>query len=256
MDGALGGAAQGVRRPAHRPRRPRPAGAGHGRGLWREMPLNQVGTISVPEPRMITVQVWDRGLVSAVEKAIRDGRPRPQPETDGQLVRVPIPQLSQERRTELAKIAHKIRRAGPRRRPQRPPRRHGHAEEDGKGRRDQPGRAQGLGRRGPEADRRPHQEDRRGAGARRKRRSCRSERRCRVLCAARPAVPRRPIHVAIIMDGNGRWAKARGLPRTAGHRAGVEAVRRPSRPPRELGIPLADPVRLLVGELAPAGRAR
>jgi ribosome recycling factor len=72
-----------------------------------EMPLNQVATISVPEPRMITVQVWDRGLASAVDKAIRDAGLGLNPRTEGQLVRVPIPELSQERRQELTKVAHK-----------------------------------------------------------------------------------------------------------------------------------------------------
>jgi ribosome recycling factor len=71
------------------------------------MPLNQVGTVNVPEPRMITVNVWDRSLVGAVEKAIRDGGLGLNPASDGQLVRVPIPELSQERRAELTKIAHK-----------------------------------------------------------------------------------------------------------------------------------------------------
>jgi len=71
------------------------------------MPLNQVGTIGVPEPRMITVQVWDKSLVSAVDKAIRDSGLGLNPATDGQLVRVPIPQLSEERRVELGKIASK-----------------------------------------------------------------------------------------------------------------------------------------------------
>lgn len=72
-----------------------------------EMPLAQVGTVNVPEPRMITVQVWDRSLVSAVERAIRDAGLGVNPMSDGQLVRVPIPELSQERRQELTKIAHK-----------------------------------------------------------------------------------------------------------------------------------------------------
>jgi ribosome recycling factor len=71
------------------------------------MPLNQVGTVNVPEPRMITVNVWDRSLVGAVDKAIRDGGMGLKPASDGQLVRVPIPELSQERRAELTKIAHK-----------------------------------------------------------------------------------------------------------------------------------------------------
>src|ERR1700752_3732268 len=69
------------------------------------MPLNQVGTVNVPEPRMITVNVWDRSLVGAVEKAIRDWGLGLNPSSDGQLVRVPIPQLTEERRNELARMA-------------------------------------------------------------------------------------------------------------------------------------------------------
>jgi len=72
-----------------------------------DMPLNQVGNVNVPEPRLISVQVWDRGLVVAVEKAIREAGLGLNPVTDGQLVRIPIPELSQERRQELTKIAHK-----------------------------------------------------------------------------------------------------------------------------------------------------
>ena len=72
-----------------------------------EMPLNQVGNIGVPEPRMLTVQVWDKGLVGAVEKAIRDSSLGLNPSTDGQTVRVPIPALTEERRTELTKVAGK-----------------------------------------------------------------------------------------------------------------------------------------------------
>ena len=72
-----------------------------------KMPMNQVGTISVPEPRMLTVQVWDKGLVQAVEKAIMDSALGLNPSSDGQLVRVPIPTLTEERRVELAKVAAK-----------------------------------------------------------------------------------------------------------------------------------------------------
>lgn len=71
------------------------------------MPLNQVGTVSVPESRLLAVQVWDKGMVKAVEKAIRDAGLGLNPQPDGQLVRVPIPELSQERRQELVKIAGK-----------------------------------------------------------------------------------------------------------------------------------------------------
>jgi ribosome recycling factor len=72
-----------------------------------EMPLNQVGTVGTPEPRMLTVQVWDKSMISAVEKAIRDSGLGLNPSADGMMIRVPIPQLTTERRNELAKMAHK-----------------------------------------------------------------------------------------------------------------------------------------------------
>lgn len=71
------------------------------------MPINQVGNIGVPEPRLLTVQVWDKSLVSAVEKAIRDSSLGLNPQADGQMIRVPIPPLTEERRADLAKIASK-----------------------------------------------------------------------------------------------------------------------------------------------------
>jgi ribosome recycling factor len=72
-----------------------------------EMPLNQVGTISAPEPRMLSVMVWDRSLSGAVEKAIRDSGLGLNPQAEGQTIRVPIPQLSEERRQEMFKVASK-----------------------------------------------------------------------------------------------------------------------------------------------------
>ena len=72
-----------------------------------EMPINQVATLGAPEPRMLTVQVWDRGNVKAVERAIRESALGLNPASDGQLIRVPIPELSEERRTELARVAHR-----------------------------------------------------------------------------------------------------------------------------------------------------
>lgn len=69
------------------------------------MPINQVGTIAVPEPRMIVVNVWDRKLIGPTEKAIRDSGLGLNPATDGSMVRVPIPPLSEERRQELVKVA-------------------------------------------------------------------------------------------------------------------------------------------------------
>ena len=68
------------------------------------MPLNQVATVSVPEPRLLTVQVWDRSNVQPVEKAIRSDGIGLNPVTDGQLIRLPIPDLTEERRKELAKL--------------------------------------------------------------------------------------------------------------------------------------------------------
>jgi ribosome recycling factor len=69
------------------------------------MPLNQVASVSAPEPRMLAVQVWDKGSVNAVEKAIRAAGLGLNPITDGQLLRLPIPEMTQERRKELSKLA-------------------------------------------------------------------------------------------------------------------------------------------------------
>jgi ribosome recycling factor len=71
-----------------------------------KMPLNQLATVSVPEPRMLSVQVWDRSMASAVEKAIRDSGLGLNPASEGAVIRVPLPELNEERRRELTKVAH------------------------------------------------------------------------------------------------------------------------------------------------------
>ncbi len=71
----------------------------------QQMPLTQVATVSVPEPRLITVQVWDKGQVGIVEKAIREAGLGLNPMPDGQMIRVPLPELNEERREELVKVA-------------------------------------------------------------------------------------------------------------------------------------------------------
>ncbi|PPR11614.1 MAG: Ribosome-recycling factor [Alphaproteobacteria bacterium MarineAlpha11_Bin1] len=71
------------------------------------MPLNQIGTISAPDARTLSVQVWDNSLVPSVEKAIRDSDLGLNPQTEGNVVRVPVPQLSEERRVEMTKVASK-----------------------------------------------------------------------------------------------------------------------------------------------------
>jgi ribosome recycling factor len=68
-------------------------------------PINQLGTINVPEPRMVTINVWDRGMVSKVEKAIRDSGLGINPQTNGTIIMLPIPELNEERRRELSKVA-------------------------------------------------------------------------------------------------------------------------------------------------------
>src|SRR3954454_8738238 len=79
----------------------------HADAYGTHMPINQLATISVPEPRLITVQVWDRALVSAVERAIINANLGLNPATEGQVLRLRIPELNEERRRELVKIAHK-----------------------------------------------------------------------------------------------------------------------------------------------------
>ncbi|HRW14198.1 MAG: ribosome recycling factor [Rhodobacteraceae bacterium] len=69
------------------------------------MPVNQLGTITVPEPRMVLVNVWDKALVNAVDKAIRNSGLGINPQMDGTILRLPIPELNEERRRELAKVA-------------------------------------------------------------------------------------------------------------------------------------------------------
>ncbi len=75
------------------------------------VPVNQVGSVATPDPRMITVQVWDKGLAKAVDKAIRDAGLGLNPQLDGQLLRIPLPELNQERRKELSKLAAKYAEA-------------------------------------------------------------------------------------------------------------------------------------------------
>lgn len=73
----------------------------------QRMPLNQVGTVSAPEPRLLAVNVWDKGLVTPTAKAIRDAGLGLNPQPDGQMIRIPLPELTSERRAELAKLGHK-----------------------------------------------------------------------------------------------------------------------------------------------------
>src|ERR671933_634415 len=79
----------------------------HVEAYGASMPLNQVATITVPEPRLLSVQVWDRGMVGAVEKAIRTSDLGLNPQTEGQVIRLRIPEMNEQRRKEMVKVAHK-----------------------------------------------------------------------------------------------------------------------------------------------------
>ena len=121
------------------------------------MPLNQIATVSVPEPRMISVQVWDRSNVQAVDKAIREANLGLNPIMDGQILRLPIPSLTADRRQELVKLAHKYAEQARIAIRQRPARRHGPSEEARERRQDEPGRSSRQFREGSGIDGSAHQ---------------------------------------------------------------------------------------------------
>lgn len=77
----------------------------HADAYGQSTPLNQLGTINVPEPRMVTINVWDRAMISKVEKAIRDSGLGINPVVDGPIIRLPIPELNEERRRDLTRVA-------------------------------------------------------------------------------------------------------------------------------------------------------
>lgn len=76
------------------------------------VPLNQVGTVSAPEPRMLTVQPWDKSVIKDIEKAIREADLGLNPSNDGNLVRIPVPALTEERRKEFVRMLHKLAEEG------------------------------------------------------------------------------------------------------------------------------------------------
>src|SRR5436190_16479503 len=231
-----GRAEKGARRPAHRPRLGQPARPGPGRGLWPAHAPQPGGHGERPRIAPADGQCLGQGPGDADRQGDPRRRPRAQP-----VARRPddphpdsrahpgAPQRARQARAQ-------IRRAGACRRAQRAPRRHGGAQEGREGPQDLAGRAPPEVRRGAEADRPLREDGRRHAGHQRERDQDRL-----MSTAPLPAGPDSspgPHHVAIIMDGNGRWAKARGLPRVAGHRRGADAVRRVIRGAGELGIPV------------------
>lgn len=82
------------------------------RAYGSEMSLNQVASVAAPEPRLLTVQPWDKGLVPAIERALRESDLGLNPATQGGVIRIPLPPLSEERRRELARVVHKLAEEG------------------------------------------------------------------------------------------------------------------------------------------------
>ncbi len=209
-----------------------------------QMPLVQVASVTIPEPRMIAVNVWDKTLVHATEKAIVNSNLGLSPATDGQTIRLRIPELNQDRRKELVKLAHKYAEAA------RVAVRHVRRDamdtikKMEKDQRHQQRRTRPSRRRNSKGDRCRHRRSRSVAGRQGKGNPHRLRSQLMSEAHSPPSTktandapaPHAPRHVAIIMDGNGRWASARGLPRVEGHRRGVEALRRTIRAAGDIGI--------------------
>ena len=202
-------------------------------------PLKQLATINVPEPRLLTVQPFDPTQIKAIEKAIQESDLGLTPSNDGKIIRLPIPQLTEERRKELVKLVRK--RAEDGKVAVRNVRRDvmKHLEELVRQRRSR--RRRGAPRRGAgaEADRRARRKRSTNPRSTRKPRSWRSEWRRPPpdpRARRRHRLDRTARAVAIIMDGNGRWAERRGLPVADGHRAGTRALRRTVEAAIDLGV--------------------
>src|SRR5216683_253629 len=224
-------AAQGVRRAAHRPSLGQPVGADHGQRLWRHGAAQSGGQ----RQRAGAADDHGAGLGPRRGQGGRPGDPRirawPQPADRGPGHAGPDPGAQRGAAPRIDPRRGQIRRAGARVGAQCPARRDRGAAPPRKGQRDLAGRAAQAAARRPTAHRRPHQAHRRDARAKRQGNPA------SLMSVAAPLPRPLPRHIAIIMDGNGRWAKARGLPRVAGHRRGAEAVRRTLVAASELGIP-------------------
>ncbi len=201
-------------------------------------PLKNLATINAPEPRMLTIQPFDPSSIKQIEKTIQESDLGLTPSNDGKVIRLPIPQLTEERRKELVKVVRSMAEEG--KVAVRNVRRDAikHLEDLVKNREvgdDEERSAEGAR---AEADGRAHVADRRAAQAQGSRdhgglgppTSLRLLSRIRTLARIKPLpdvdLPEVAQSVAIILDGNGRWAKKRRLPTAAGHRAGARTVRR------------------------------
>ncbi len=178
-------------------------------------PLNQLATITVPEPRLILIQPWDRTIISAVEKAIQKSELGLNPGNDGQLIRVPIPPLNEERRREYARLVKRYAEGA-------------HVAVRNI-RREQVDRVKSL-----EKEKKISADEAHRGGDQLQKLEPKSWRSSAQIPQVSQLPP--PEHVAIIMDGNSRWARERLLPRVMGHKAGIEAIRRVAEAADKRGI--------------------
>ena len=204
----------------------------------QETPLNQLATLNVPEPRMLTVQPFDPSSLGAIERAIQESDLGLNPSNDGKIIRLPIPQLTEERRQELVKVARHVAEEG--RVAVRNVRRdviHHLKEEQSVGA-DEEHRAEERVQKLTD-----EHVTRIDELLKRKEAEITEVVVCghpRPACGAGPEVPREPGEiprsVAIIMDGNSRWAAEQGLRVADGHREGTRALRRTVETAIDLGI--------------------
>ena len=142
----------------------------------QRMPINQLATISVPEPRALSVSVWDKAMVHAVDKAIRDANLGLSPTVEGTTLRIRIPELNEQRRKEMVKVAHKYCRGRAGRGPPRAPRRPRRAQATAQRPRHRRGRREAPRGRSAEGDRSRRSPRSTPCSRPRKRKSCRSSR--------------------------------------------------------------------------------
>ncbi len=185
-------------------------------------PLKQLANVSASEARLLTITPYDKSSIKSIEKAILESDVGLTPSNDGNLIRLTIPELTEERRKELVKVVHGIAEEGRVERAQRAPRGDPRPARDEEGRRPRRRRRAPRRERAPEAHRRPHRRDRQPAGAARKKRSSRFDPApCRIangraIRRARFAEVRRDHHRRQRALGTGARARAdRGPPRRA-----------------------------------------
>ena len=202
-------------------------------------PIQQIASVGSPDPRTLLITPWDASALKAIEKAILESDLGINPQNDGKAIRLSFPQLTEERRKDLVKQIRKYTEGGKvairniRREAMENFKKQQKASEI-------TGRAEDGGKGPAEADRRQLQGTGQAPGKQGKGAPVRLmglfSKKIHHHEAGQVDKSRLPRHIAIIMDGNGRWAKQRGLPRTAGHKVGAETFRKIATYCKDLGV--------------------